>query len=57
MAEYYIDEVTRKSIMEDFDAMLKSLDFPLIQWEGHRRVTGRDRSLNTKKTRRAVMRP
>lgn len=43
-AEDYVDEVTRKSIMEDLDAILKSLDFPVRQGKGHRRVTGMGRS-------------
>lgn len=42
-AKDYVEEVTRKSTMEDLDAMLKSLDFPVRKWEGHRRVIGRGR--------------
>lgn len=37
------EEVASRSIMEDLDAMLKGLDFPVRKWEGHRRVISRGR--------------
>lgn len=35
--------------MEDLDAMLKSLDFPVRKWQGHRRVIGGGRRLMPRK--------
>lgn len=49
-AKDYADEVTRKSIIEDLDVMLKSLDSPVRKWETHRRVKGRGRRLMPRKS-------
>ena len=45
----YTNEVGKGSIMEDLDALLKSLDFPVRKLESHRRVISRGRRLMPRK--------